>query len=121
MDINDVRELLKKVVYADNAILLDDGEFYIRADSDSSGMLLRICAISLDEEDDAECHGGYSHGSDGKWIANFSANLGPENGGQVNYSAECDDREHAIAVLWLMRVQTAGYRTGNTGNAPIRY
>jgi hypothetical protein len=121
MNLDDVRELLKKVVYVNQAILLDDGEFYIQADSDSSGMLLRICSTSLLEEDDAECHGGYSLNSNGIWMVNFASNLGPENGGEVNNAAECDDREHAIAVLWLLRVQTAGYRTGNSGTAPIVY
>lgn len=119
MNVDDVRALLKANVSCDRAILLDDGEYYVQAESDVSGLLLCICDVALHEEDDAECHGGYCLREDSIWVTNLCIKNGPEASNLINYSVVCDDREHAIAVLWLMRHETAGYRTGRTNARPV--
>jgi hypothetical protein len=102
--------LLKADLSPDMNVLLDDGEYYIEAQSEDSGLLLRICEMQLLEEDDAECNGGYFRREDGVWILNFCINTGEEL--LQNVSAELNDKESSIIALWEMRHQTAGYRTG---------
>lgn len=124
MTVDDVRKLLSQNSSPDARILLDDGEYYIEAESEESGLLLRIRSMALLEEDDAECHGGYSRRGDGTWIAQFRANTEPDDdfdratsdeGDEIEvYTVEGDDREHVIAMLWLMRHSTIGFRTDET-------
>lgn len=112
MTIDDVRQILQRCASPDHGVLLDDGEFHISAQSPESGLLLKVCDIALLEEDDSECHGAYHRRADGVWMLGFC--MGSESGdGTVQHvSAEADDRDHAIAILWLMRHKTAGYRSG---------
>lgn len=102
--------ILRANVSSHSGILLDDGEYYIQADSEQSGLLLRICEMKLLEEDDAECQGGYFRREDGFWISNFCINTGDEL--LENMSLELYDKESSIIALWKMRHCTAGYRTG---------
>jgi len=104
--------LLRASPSPDFGILLDDGEYYIEAESAESGMLLRICEVALLEKNDAECHGGYFLREDGVWILNFCINTGEDL--LQNVSAEVYDKESSIISLWEMRHYTAGYRTGRT-------
>jgi len=77
-------------------------------------LLLRIRDIALPEEDNAECHGGDHRRKDGKWIASFCVRTGPGDDSLENVNAEFEDRDRAIAALWLLRKDTVGYRTGES-------
>jgi len=102
--------LLRTNASPDLGVLLDDGEYYIEAESEESGLLLRICEVTLLEKNDAECHGGYFRREDGVWTLNFCINTGEDL--LQNVSAEVDDKESSIICLWEMRRYTVGYRTG---------
>jgi hypothetical protein len=102
--------LLRSNANPDFGVLLDDGEYYIEAESEESGLLLRICDVKLLEKDDAECHGGYFRREDGVWILNFCISSGEDL--IENVSGEVKDKESSIMSLWKIRHHTAGYRTG---------
>lgn len=105
-----VVSLLKTMIRPSEKILLDDGEFCIEIESDINGLLLRICDLALLEEDDAECSGGYHQRQDGTWIINFCSENNSDSDTLENVSGEFDDRDSAVAALWMIRHKTVSYR-----------
>lgn len=105
--------LLKDGISPDQGVLFDDGEFCIKEETATSGLLIRICDMALLEEDDTECYGGYEQNLDGAWVVHYCTENDPLKDTIETTSAEFTNKDSAVAALWILRHQTFSYRVRN--------